>query len=70
MVNYIEELPKQKKLCVRNTGRMLPLAYLAPDLVETILAGRQPASLTLSKLLDEGLPFAWSQQRALFAQFA
>ncbi len=66
----IETLAKQQQLCVRNTGRMLPLAYLAPDLVEMILAGRQPASMNLSKLLEEGLPLAWPEQRVLFAQFA
>ncbi len=40
-------------------------AFLAPDLVELILAGRQPAELTLEKLL-ENLPLDWSQQRQLF----
>lgn len=40
-------------------------AFLAPDLVELILAGRQPVELTLEKLL-ENLPLDWSQQRQLF----
>ena len=51
-------------------ARVLPLAFLAPDLVEMILAGQQPATLTLSKLLDARLPYAWGEQRALFAEFA
>ena len=66
----IDALARHEHLCVRNTTRVLPLAFLAPDLVEMILAGQQPATLTLSKLLDARLPYAWSEQRALFAEFA
>ena len=66
----IDALARQEHLCPRNTARVLPLAFLAPDLVEMILAGQQPTTLTLSKLLDACLPYAWSEQRALFADFA
>jgi site-specific DNA recombinase len=68
-VPSIDALARQEHLCPRNTARVLPLAYLAPDLVEMILAGRQPVTFTLSKLLDAQLPYAWSEQRALFAEF-
>jgi hypothetical protein len=44
----------------------MPLAWLAPDLVEDILDGRQPARLTLSKLIKRQLPMDWEAQRALF----
>ena len=37
-------------------------AFLAPDIVELILAGRQPVELTLEKLL-ENLPLDWVEQR-------
>ncbi|MBZ5532070.1 MAG: recombinase family protein [Acidobacteriia bacterium] len=43
-------------------GRILNCAFLAPDIVEAILDGRQPADLTVQKLL-RGLPLAWSEQR-------
>lgn len=66
----IDALARQEHLCPRNTARVLPLAFLAPDLVEMILADQQPATLTLSKLLDARLPYPWSEQRALFAEFA
>ena len=42
--------------------RSLRLAYLAPDIVEAITEGRQPRSLTLTKLLSP-LPVAWVEQR-------
>ena len=44
---------------------MLRLATLAPDIVEAIVAGRQPASLTRQRLANvTSLPLDWSAQRA------
>lgn len=55
------------KACVLHTAKLLPLAYLAPDLVEMILEGRQPPRLTLTALIAQPLPHSWPQQRARFA---
>jgi site-specific DNA recombinase len=43
-------------------GRILNCSFLAPDIVEAILDGRQPAGLTVHKLL-RGLPLGWAEQR-------
>ena len=43
-------------------GRILNCSFLAPDIVEAILDGRQPADLTVQKLL-RSLPLAWAEQR-------
>jgi hypothetical protein len=45
--------------------RILRLAFLAPDIVESIAEGRQPRALTLQRLLGP-VPFAWAEQRRLF----
>ena len=45
--------------------RLLRLAYLAPDIVEAIVEGRQPRILTV-KLLLKGIPLDWADQRAAF----
>jgi hypothetical protein len=42
-------------------SRVLRLTLLAPEMVEAILDGRQPAELQLEDLL-EGLPLAWAEQ--------
>jgi site-specific DNA recombinase len=45
--------------------RLLRLAYLAPDIVQEIVEGRQPRTLTVKRLL-QGIPLDWSDQRAGF----
>ena len=44
-------------------GRLLPLAFLAPSIVEDILAGTQPATRTANGLTWGGeLPLCWEEQ--------
>jgi site-specific DNA recombinase len=43
-------------------GRILNCSFLAPDIVEAVLDGRQPADLTVQKLL-RALPLGWAEQR-------
>ena len=44
--------------------RVLPLAFLAPDIVEAILGGRQPVTLTARYLKRlKPIPAMWSEQR-------
>jgi site-specific DNA recombinase len=44
--------------------RVVRLSYLAPDIIQAILEGRQPRDLTAEKLLAHSrLPLAWHDQR-------
>ena len=44
--------------------RLVRLSYLAPDITQAILDGRQPPDLTSEKLLEHSrLPLAWHDQR-------
>ena len=44
--------------------RLLRLAYLAPDIVEAIVAGREPRALTVNRLMKQvQLPLGWAEQR-------
>ena len=45
--------------------RLLRFAYLAPDIVEAIVEGHQPRSMTVKRLL-QGVPCVWADQRAAF----
>jgi len=46
----------------RYVSRVLECAYLAPDIVDAILDGRQPSDLTVARLTG-GLPLSWVDQR-------
>jgi DNA invertase Pin-like site-specific DNA recombinase len=46
--------------------RLVRLNYLAPDIIQAILDGRQPRALTADKLLAHSrLPLAWHEQRSV-----
>ena len=46
--------------------KRIRLAFLAPDLQAAILDGRQPAGLTLARLVQSPLPLLWSEQALAF----
>ncbi|MEQ9124057.1 MAG: recombinase family protein [Alphaproteobacteria bacterium] len=49
-----------------DVSRHLPLAFLAPDIVEAVLQGRQPVGLTVNRLKRSlPLPLDWKDQRRL-----
>jgi hypothetical protein len=60
------ELSRRYKVDPGDVGKALGLAFLAPDIVEAILDGRQPVDLTATRLrrLTE-LPACWAEQRRL-----
>ena len=55
-------IAKEEGVTERYVGRIMRLAFLAPDIVEAILDGRQPADLELERLL-KGIPISWDAQR-------
>ena len=50
----ITDLADQEGVTDAYVCRLLPLTCLAPDLVETILDGRQPKGLRLTEMLGKG----------------
>src|SRR6476660_1693430 len=57
----VRDLAKAEAINESYLGRVLRLTLLAPKIVETILEGRQPATLELSDLLQQ-FPIEWDQQ--------
>ena len=56
--------PEQQNVPASEISRLLPLAFLAPDIVEAIMAGRQPPELTARHLKRfDNLPLDWDHQR-------
>jgi hypothetical protein len=63
--NCFAEIAQRHGLSEPHVRRLLRFAYLAPDIVEAIVEGRQPRTLTV-KLLLKGIPLDWSDQRVAF----
>jgi hypothetical protein len=54
----LEDLARAKGVAPSYVSRVLRLTLLAPEIVEAILDGRQPAAMQLDDLL-EGFPLEW-----------
>lgn len=62
----IAEIATRENVDRSYATRVLNLAFLAPDIVECIIAGQQPAVLTIEKITKRmDLPIDWSQQRQM-----
>ncbi len=65
-VGSIQEIARRDGIDASDVGRNIQLAFLAPDIVEAILAGRQPVELTARRLRRIGaLPLEWDRHRGL-----
>ena len=60
----ISDLAQHERIAAPYLTRVFRLAFLAPEVVEAILDGRQPPNLSLEVLRDQ-LPVDWLEQRAL-----
>jgi hypothetical protein len=61
----IREIAVAEKINETYVGRVLRLTLLAPDIVEGIVNGRQPAELQLDALMSQ-FPVDWQQQAKIF----
>jgi site-specific DNA recombinase len=77
---WIEELARGTARSVRDlarrhgrdageVSRTLPLAFLAPDVIEAIVGGRQPIELTPRRLKRSTVPPRWEEQRRVFGVY-
>jgi ParB-like chromosome segregation protein Spo0J len=57
----MRSLARDAGLTERYVGKVFRCAFLAPDIVEAILAGRQPHDLNFDKLCQN--PLSWVEQR-------
>jgi hypothetical protein len=59
----IEEIAETENINASYVSRVLRMTLLAPEVVEAILAGRQPQGLTMAKAMQ---PFPWEWRRQRF----
>ena len=60
----ISEMAAAERIERGYLGNLVRLTLLAPDLVEAMLDGRQPADMTLPRLLAP-FPAGWAEQRSI-----
>ncbi|SLN72346.1 recombinase family protein [Oceanibacterium hippocampi] len=66
VVSSVDAIAEREQQDGSDVSRLLPLAFLAPDIVEAILDGRQPPELTARSLRAlKPIPADWAKQRDL-----
>ena len=63
-VQTIEEIAEAENINPSYVSRVLRMTLLAPEIVETILAGKQPEGLTMAGAMQ---PFPWQWRHQSFA---
>jgi hypothetical protein len=61
----MRSLARHAGLTERYVGKVFGCAFLAPDIIESILEGRQPHDLNFEKLCQH-VPLSWTEQRSQF----
>jgi site-specific DNA recombinase len=62
-VRSIEQLAQGSGQTEAYVRQLVALAFLAPDITEAILLGKQPRHLTVDRLVRMKLPLSWQMQR-------
>jgi hypothetical protein len=62
------EIAAEERINESYVSRLLRLTLLAPDIIEAILDGSQPPSMTLTRLMRQ-VPVSWNEQRAAIYEF-
>ena len=60
------ELAEREGIAPSYLARLSRLTFLAPEIVEAILEGRQDPGVTLTRLMDV-FPTTWAEQHAFFS---
>ena len=65
-IRSFAEIASNENSGERYVSSLMPLAFLAPDIIDAILTGTQPAHLSAELLIKRTqLPLDWTEQRAL-----
>lgn len=65
-VHSLEEIGRAEALSDRYVGALIPLAFLAPEIIGKIVSGTQPVELTTQLLMRQAkLPLDWADQESM-----
>ena len=60
----MQAIADRESVTQRRVARLVDLAFMAPDIVQAIVDGRQPATLTADSLIKSQHRIVWADQRA------
>ena len=63
----MQAIARRENLSQRRIARLVDLALLAPDIIDAMVTGRQPVSLTSDGLIKSRHRPLWAEQRAMIA---
>ncbi len=66
-VASLSEIARRENIDIGDVSRFFQLAFLSPDIVVSIIEGKQPADLSVEKLKRVGtLPYCWSDECSIW----
>lgn len=61
----MREFSKRFNIDASSVAKIVNMTYLAPDIIEAIIKGRQPIALGIKDFMHQKIPNDWQEQRAL-----
>ena len=61
----LKQLATREGKCRKHMTKLLRISWLSPNIVDAIVDGRQPVTLSRKTLLDQDLPIIWKDQEGL-----
>jgi len=62
----LAHLADKENVAISYFSKILRLNYVAPDIITTILDGKQPRSLKLQDFMTKPIPHLWQEQKEMF----
>jgi proline dehydrogenase len=59
-------LAKRENLSGAYVGKILRLNFVSPDIIKTIMDGKQPRGLKLQDFMDNTISDLWEEQKVMF----
>ncbi len=58
------EIARRETITPSYVARIIKLGFLSPEIVKTVIDGRQPAALTTEALINKvEIPISWAEQK-------
>ncbi len=63
----MQAIADRERVTQRRVAHLVDLAFLAPDIIQAIVDGRQPVTLTADSLIKSRHRMVWADQRTMIS---